>query len=296
MSSPVAPRDRPYPIGHFGHFGRRHDLIAKIIRDDPEVEEQFRKATTGAVGTNQHSDIVTTLKPERGNSRPYRLSRLKRARPDLFERVVAGELSANAASIAEQPRKRRRSAKATTLIPNTRFIRKMLSISPPIAAQATMTAERALARAREQFSELSGDGIRVYPGTAPQPIHADQVETAMAFLKLLQPIKQPAIDSGTLKHDCENWGSVNGLCAYVSRGALTAAAIGLGYPVRAYRYGPHVAIGVSLKDLKGLNAETLARRRANSITVAEQQRSAHHHFERHGDSDSSTSAASTKLI
>jgi hypothetical protein len=84
---------------------RRSKLImtpprrAKIIRDDPEVEPMFRAATTGSVGTNQHSDIITTVKPERGTSRPYVLSRLKRARPDLFERVVAGELSANAASI-----------------------------------------------------------------------------------------------------------------------------------------------------------------------------------------------------
>jgi hypothetical protein len=146
----------------------------------------------------------------------------------------------------------------------------MLStIQRPIAAQATMTAERALARAREQFSELSGDGIRVYPGSTPQEIHTAQVQTAMAFLKLLRPTKHPTIDSGTLKHDAESWGSVNGLCAYVSRGALTAAAIGLGYPVRAYRYGPHVAIGVSLKDLKGLNAETLARRRAQ-LTILSQ--------------------------
>jgi hypothetical protein len=52
------------------------------------------------------------------------------------------------------------------------------------------------------------------------------------------------------KHDCENWGSANGLCAYVSRGTLTAAAIALGYPVTAYRSGPHVQIGVSITDLR----------------------------------------------
>jgi hypothetical protein len=83
-------------------LGSTVDLIAKIIRDDPEVEEQFRKATTGVVGTNQHSegtDNISTLTPKHGTSRPYVLFRLKRARPDLFDRVVAGELSANAASI-----------------------------------------------------------------------------------------------------------------------------------------------------------------------------------------------------
>jgi hypothetical protein len=116
---------------------------------------------------------------------------------------------------------------------------------------------QALALAKERFPDLSGDGIRVYPGSTSQEIHTDQVETAMAFLKLLRPTKHPTIDSGSLKHDCENWGSINGMSPYVSRGALTAAAIVLGYPVRAYRHGPHVAIGVSITDLRELNAKTL---------------------------------------
>jgi hypothetical protein len=133
-------------------------------------------------------------------------------------------------------------------------------------------AESALALARQRFPRLSGDGVRHYPGSTPQPVHADQVETAMAFLKLLRPSERRTIGSGTLKHDCENWGSINGLCSYVSRGALTAAAIGLGYSVRRYRAcGSHdVQIGVSLRDLAKVNAETLAlriERRDKSITV-----------------------------
>jgi hypothetical protein len=42
---------------------------------------------------------VTSLPRRTGNSRAYTLDRLKRERPDLFERVARKELSANAAAI-----------------------------------------------------------------------------------------------------------------------------------------------------------------------------------------------------
>jgi len=42
---------------------------------------------------------VTPAEPVTGNSRSYTLSRLSKARPDLFAKVKAGELSANAAAI-----------------------------------------------------------------------------------------------------------------------------------------------------------------------------------------------------
>jgi hypothetical protein len=138
----------------------------------------------------------------------------------------------------------------------------MLTSECANAAQRTKstkasTAAQAIVIARKRFPDLSGDGIRPFPSAAPQEIHECQVETAMVFLKLLRPTRRPTIDSGALKHDAENWGSVNGLCPYVSRGALTAAAIGLGLVVRPYRFGPHVAIGVSITDLRAVNAETL---------------------------------------
>ena len=38
------------------------------------------------------------MKAKQGTSKKYTLDRLKRERPDLFERVVAKELSANAAA------------------------------------------------------------------------------------------------------------------------------------------------------------------------------------------------------
>jgi hypothetical protein len=143
----------------------------------------------------------------------------------------------------------------------------MLDTQTRVTAQRTsqrkiISGGEALALARQMFPDLSGDGIRLYPGSTPQEIRLDQVETAMVFLKLLRPTRRPTIGSGTLKHDCENWGSANGMSAYVSRGALTAAAVALGYAVTAYRYGPHVAIGVSRRDLSRLNDETCVLRQA----------------------------------
>ncbi len=45
-----------------------------------------------------HHDIVM-MKVSQGNSRAYTLARLKRERPDLFQRVKAKAITANAAAI-----------------------------------------------------------------------------------------------------------------------------------------------------------------------------------------------------
>jgi hypothetical protein len=78
------------------------EKVRALLKDEPEVDAMFRDAITAAKGTNQYtkqdSDNIT-IHPERGTSRAYVLSRLKRERPDLFARVVAGEMSANAAAI-----------------------------------------------------------------------------------------------------------------------------------------------------------------------------------------------------
>lgn len=84
-------RDRPD-----GNGSRR------LLRDDPEVLAMWREAVTNDVGTNQHTmppDNVRTQDEGYGNSRAYTLRRLSDERPDLYERVVAKELSANAAAI-----------------------------------------------------------------------------------------------------------------------------------------------------------------------------------------------------
>jgi hypothetical protein len=50
-----------------------------------------------AAKDNQGDNV--TLIEERGNASNYTLARLKRDRPDLAERVIIGEMSANAAAI-----------------------------------------------------------------------------------------------------------------------------------------------------------------------------------------------------
>ena len=62
----------------------------------------------GNVGNSPEEGIdnVTTSQPARGTSRSYILERLKRERPDLFERVKAKEISANRAAILAGWRKK----------------------------------------------------------------------------------------------------------------------------------------------------------------------------------------------
>jgi len=105
---------------------------------------------------------------------------------------------------------------------------------------------------------LCPDGVYPYPGTAPRPIDPLQVEIAIQFLAMLTPTRTARIGSSTLKHLAEKWGRRYGV-GYISRGAITVAAVALGLAVKTYSpwfvMNPHVAIGVSLKDLKRINIE-----------------------------------------
>jgi hypothetical protein len=89
--------------------GIKLDTVEKLIADDPEALALYRKEMTATVGINQHTkeggDIITT-QPKRGTDRAYTLDRLKRERSDLFDRVVAKEMTANAAAIAAGFRKK----------------------------------------------------------------------------------------------------------------------------------------------------------------------------------------------
>jgi hypothetical protein len=77
--------------------------VEALIKDEPEILALWREATTGAKHLhNKKGDayiVSINDRPVRhGNARSYTLGRLKRERPDLFERVAAGELSANKAA------------------------------------------------------------------------------------------------------------------------------------------------------------------------------------------------------
>ncbi len=75
-----------------------HEAVA--LADGPKVLALWREATVGRAGDNQYKvDNNVTDQRVKGNSRSYTLSRLKREAPQLFQKVVDGELSANAAAI-----------------------------------------------------------------------------------------------------------------------------------------------------------------------------------------------------
>jgi hypothetical protein len=92
-----------------GGCGWNPEKVERLISHDPYVLTLWRNAVTPLVGTNQHTDNISTLEGNgdgHGTSRSYTLSRLERDHPELFERVCAGELSANAAAIQAGFRKK----------------------------------------------------------------------------------------------------------------------------------------------------------------------------------------------
>jgi hypothetical protein len=98
-------------------LGEKLEDIERLIADDAESLVRLRELVVAGrgnpTGNNQYGNgdnvtISTDLfdKPEpskpqaeRGNSRAYALTRLKKERPDLFDRVAAKELTANRAAI-----------------------------------------------------------------------------------------------------------------------------------------------------------------------------------------------------
>lgn len=74
--------------------------IESIISHDPEALTLWREAMKHQGKRNDlHHNIMEVDEQKQGTSRAYTLSRLQRERPDLYSRVVAEELSANAAAI-----------------------------------------------------------------------------------------------------------------------------------------------------------------------------------------------------
>jgi hypothetical protein len=76
--------------------------IEAVCGEDPDALVMLRKALVPPVGTNQHTEggyNVTTHDVLRGNTKSYTLSRLQKHRPELYEQVKAGQLTANAAAV-----------------------------------------------------------------------------------------------------------------------------------------------------------------------------------------------------
>jgi hypothetical protein len=87
-------------------WGEDPAKIEAIIRDDHEVLTMWREAMkTHGNRYSLNGDNINLQ--EKGTSRSYTDSRLKRQYPDLFELVKAGKLSANAAAIKAGWRKKK---------------------------------------------------------------------------------------------------------------------------------------------------------------------------------------------
>ena len=98
-------------------LGEKLEDIERLIADDAESLVRLRELVVAGKGTNQytgvkednnniiiHNDLFTepapaSKKSTQGTSRAYTLTRLKKERPDLFDRVAANELTANRAAI-----------------------------------------------------------------------------------------------------------------------------------------------------------------------------------------------------
>lgn|SRR5262245_51632666 len=76
--------------------------VEALLGNDAEILQMWREATTGKPGAHNNNII----RSKQGTSRAYTLDRLKRHRPDLFDKVTANELTANAAAIQAGFRKR----------------------------------------------------------------------------------------------------------------------------------------------------------------------------------------------
>ncbi len=91
-------------------WGEDPAKIEAVIRDDAEVLAMWEKAMQIKPGPKKQHNSFDTVKgtnASTGNSRAYTVSRLQREAPELFAKVAAGEISANAAAIKAGFRKRK---------------------------------------------------------------------------------------------------------------------------------------------------------------------------------------------
>lgn len=96
-------------------LGASIDLIKRICGDDLETLDLIDKATALPHGTNRFTNpkvdndniiIYEPEKAEQGTSKEYALRTLREKRPDLHEKVIAGEKSPHAAMVEAGFRKK----------------------------------------------------------------------------------------------------------------------------------------------------------------------------------------------
>lgn len=94
----------------FGGLGCKDiGQLDRLCADDPEARRLLQEVRKGKRGRKPPEEKPTNgrkLNPIHGNTQGYTLDRLHRDHPELYRRVVDGELSANAAAIEAGFRKR----------------------------------------------------------------------------------------------------------------------------------------------------------------------------------------------
>jgi hypothetical protein len=83
-----------------GGCGWEPQLVEGLLAKSGDIDAiaMFRKAMTAP--KHVHADASNrSIKPRHGTTAAYTLARLMEERPDLYERVKAGEISANAAAV-----------------------------------------------------------------------------------------------------------------------------------------------------------------------------------------------------
>lgn len=84
-------------------WGQDPAKVEAVIKDDAEVLAMWREAMTEKWGGSRRKADISKINnvnlAKGGNSRAYAVSRLKRQRPDLFDEVKEGKMSANAAAV-----------------------------------------------------------------------------------------------------------------------------------------------------------------------------------------------------
>ncbi|MCL6733275.1 hypothetical protein [Streptomyces neyagawaensis] len=110
-------------------LGASMDLVRKLIADNPGALDLLDRAVQQPLGINQHKeglDNIQTLGAPSGTSKEAGLRRLRKDRPDLHAKVLAGHLTTHAAMVAAGFRKRTVSVPVTTPEDAARVLRRNL--------------------------------------------------------------------------------------------------------------------------------------------------------------------------
>lgn len=132
-----------------------------------------------------------------------------------------------------------------------------IALSPAnLKSQSCLSAP--IADSPPSFPNLTANG---FDNHRAEKLNPQQVETAKAFLLACGRSNKPTVGSYALKHEAEKWGRTARGCPYISNGAMIAAALTLGFPIKRYdSENPNAGIGVSWRGVEKVMLRTRWRR------------------------------------